>query len=58
MRGFSDAEFVLPKALAWKGQALKRDLQDRVVAAVDNGVSCRRAAERFGVCEAGGVLCP
>jgi transposase len=30
------------------GRALSRDLRDRVVAAVERGVSCRRAAERFG----------
>lgn len=31
------------------GRALSQDLRDRVVAAVDGGVSCRAAAERFGV---------
>lgn len=31
------------------GRALSRDLRDRVVAAVGGGLSCRAAAERFGV---------
>ncbi|WP_326523579.1 helix-turn-helix domain-containing protein, partial [Sphingomonas sp.] len=31
------------------GRALSRDLRDRVVAVVEGGVSCRQAAERFGV---------
>ncbi len=30
------------------GRALSRDLRDRVVAAVEGGLSCRQAAERFG----------
>jgi len=30
-------------------QTLSRDLRDRVVAAIDNGLSCRAAAARFGV---------
>ena len=37
------------------GRALSRDLRDRVVAAVDGGVSCRRAAERFGVSAASAI---
>lgn len=31
------------------GRALSQDLRDRVVAAIDGGLSCRAAAERFGV---------
>ena len=31
------------------GRALSRDLRYRVVAAVEGGLSCRRAAEQFGV---------
>ena len=31
------------------GRSLSRDLRDRVVAVVEGGVLCRRAAERFGV---------
>ena len=31
------------------GRALSRDLRDRVVATVESGLSCRQAAERFGV---------
>ena len=30
-------------------RALSQDLRDRVVASVDGGLSCRAAAERFGV---------
>lgn len=30
-------------------RVLSQDLRERVVAAVDGGMSCRRAAERFGV---------
>ena len=30
-------------------KALSVDLRERVVAAIDGGVSCRQAAERFGV---------
>ena len=37
------------------GRALSRDLRDRVVAAVDGGLSCRRAAERFGVSAASAI---
>jgi len=37
------------------GRALSRDLRDRVVAAVEGGVSCRRAAERFGVSAASAI---
>lgn len=37
------------------GRALSRDLRDRVVAAVDGGVSCRRAAEPFGVSAASAI---
>ena len=37
------------------GRALSRDLRDRVVAAVESGVSCRRAAERFGVSAASAI---
>ena len=39
----------------WMGRALSRDLRDRVVAAVESGVSCRRAAERFGVSAASAI---
>lgn len=31
------------------GRALSQDLRDRVVAAIEAGLSCRAAAERFGV---------
>lgn len=31
------------------GRALSQDLRDRVVAAVEGGMSCRAAAARFGV---------
>lgn len=37
------------------GRALSRDLRDRVVAAIESGVSCRRAAERFGVSAASAI---
>jgi transposase len=37
------------------GRALSRDLRDRVVAAVEGGVSCRRAAARFGVSAASAI---
>jgi transposase len=37
------------------GRALSRDLRDRVVAAVDGGLSCRAAAERFGVSAASAI---
>ena len=37
------------------GRALSRDLRDRVVAAVEGGVLCRRAAERFGVSAASAI---
>ncbi len=40
---------------AWMGRALSRDLRDRVVAAIEGGVSCRRAAERFGVSAASAI---
>jgi transposase len=30
-------------------QALSQDLRDRVIAVVDGGMSCNRAAERFGI---------
>ena len=30
-------------------QTLSQDLRDRVVAAIDSGLSCRAAAARFGV---------
>ena len=30
-------------------RALSQDLRDRVIAVVDGGMSCNRAAERFGV---------
>ncbi len=36
-------------------RALSRDLRDRVVAAIEGGVSCRRAAERFGVSAASAI---
>ena len=31
------------------GRTLSQDLRDRVVAAIDSGLSCRAAAARFGV---------
>jgi transposase len=34
---------------------LSQDLRERVVAAVDGGMSCRRAAERFGVSAASAI---
>lgn len=37
------------------GRALSRDLRDRVVAPVERGLLCRRAAERFGVSAAGAI---
>ncbi len=37
------------------GRALSRDLRNRVVAAVQGGMSCRRAAERFGVSAASAI---
>ena len=37
------------------GRMLSRDLRDRVVAAIDSGMSCRRAAERFGVSVASAI---
>jgi len=30
-------------------RALSQDLRDRVIAVVDGGMSCNRAAERFGI---------
>jgi len=30
-------------------RALSQDLRDRVIAAIDDGLSCRAAADRFGV---------
>lgn len=37
------------------GRSLSRDLRDRVVAAVEGGMSYRRAAERFGVSAASAI---
>ena len=37
------------------GRALSRDLRDRVVAAVEGGLSCRAMAERFGVSAASAI---
>lgn len=37
------------------GRSLSRDLRDRVVAAVEGGMSCRRAAARFGVSAASAI---
>ena len=37
------------------GRALSQDLRDRVVAAVEGGVSCRQAAVRFGVSAASAI---
>ena len=37
------------------GRSLSRDLRDRVVAAVEGGLSCRRAAARFGVSAASAI---
>ena len=31
------------------GRTLSQDLRDRVIAAIDGGLSCRAAADRFGV---------
>ena len=36
-------------------KALSVDLRQRVVAAIDNGLSCRQAAERFGVSAASAI---
>lgn len=36
-------------------RVLSQDLRERVVAAVDGGMSCRRAAERFGVSAASAI---
>lgn len=36
-------------------KALSSDLRSRVVAAIDGGLSCRQAAERFGVSAASAV---
>ena len=35
--------------------ALSNDLRKRVLAAVDGGMSCRQAAERFGVSAASAI---
>lgn len=37
------------------GRALSRDLRDRVVAAIEGGLSCRQAARRFGVSPASAI---
>lgn len=37
------------------GRMLSRDLRDRVVAAVEGGMSCRQAAMRFGVSAASAI---
>lgn len=37
------------------GRILSRDLRDRVVSAVEGGMSCRGAAERFGVSAASAI---
>lgn len=37
------------------GRVLSQDLRDRVVAAVDGGMSCRQAAVRFGVSAASAI---
>jgi len=37
-------------------KALSVDLRDRVVAAIDGGLSCRQAAARFGVSAASAIL--
>lgn len=37
------------------GRMLSRDLRDRVVAAVEGGMSCRQAAARFGVSAASAI---
>ena len=36
-------------------RALSVDLRQRVVAAIDDGLSCRRAAERFGISAASAI---
>lgn len=36
-------------------KALSVDLRRRVVAAIDGGLSCRQAAERFGVSAASAI---
>lgn len=36
-------------------RALSVDLRQRVVAAIDGGMSCRQAAERFGVSAASAI---
>ena len=40
---------VLAKEAGMHGQSLSLDLRRRVVDAIEQGLSCRRAAERFGV---------
>jgi|AutmiccommunBRH5_1029478.scaffolds.fasta_scaffold05559_2 transposase len=37
------------------GRGLSQDLRDRVVAAVEGGMSCRQAATRFGVSAASAI---
>lgn len=37
------------------GRGLSQDLRDRVVAAVEGGMSCRQAAIHFGVSAAGAI---
>ena len=37
------------------GRALSMDLRDRVIAAIDGGLSCRAAAARFGVSAASAI---
>lgn len=37
------------------GRMLSKDLRDRVVAAVEGGMSCRQAAARFGVSAASAI---
>ena len=36
-------------------KSLSLDLRERVIAAIDGGLSCRRAAERFGVSAASAI---
>jgi len=36
-------------------RALSVDLRQRVIAAIDGGLSCRQAAERFGVSAASAI---
>ena len=36
-------------------KSLSIDLRQRVIAAIDGGLSCRRAAERFGVSAASAI---